>query len=159
MARDSARGRTPETREVRATNRRARHDYVISESFEVGLVLLGSEVKSLRLNTPTLREGYARIKNGEVWLEGVHIPPLPQASYFNHEATRPRKCLLKNREIKKLQHLIGAKGMTLVPLSLYFKGPKVKLELGLARGRTKGDRRQREREKEDKKQMRRLEQQ
>jgi SsrA-binding protein len=140
-----------------ATNRKARHDYVIEGVLEAGLVLKGSEVKSLRGNGATIAEGYARLQDGALWLFGVHVPPLPQASYQNHEPTRPRKCLVHNRELKKLRERLEQEGRTLVPLSLYFKGVRVKVELGLARGRKKEDKRAAEREKEDRKRMRAVE--
>ncbi len=139
---------------VLATNRRARRNYVIESTIEVGLVLLGSEVKSLRLNTPTISEGYARIKREELWLDGVGILPLPQASYRNHEPTRARKCLLHKRELRKITHALEAKGFTLVPLQMYFKGRRVKMELGLGQGRRKGDKRAYEKAKDDFRQMR-----
>ena len=141
-------------RQVIASNRKARHDYMLIAKLEAGLVLTGSEVKSLRSNGATLREGYARMEGGELWLLGVHIPPLPQASYHNHEPTRPRKCLVHKRELAKLEAELSAQGTTLVPLSLYFKGVRAKVELALARGRQKGDRRAREQEKEARKQIR-----
>jgi SsrA-binding protein len=141
-------------RVVKATNRRARRNYVIEDTVEAGLVLTGSEVKSLRNATPTLTEGFARIERDELWLYGVHIPPLPQASYLNHEPVRRRKCLMHRRELRKLAAQLDAKGKTLVPLSLYFKGTRVKVELGLGRGRQKGDKRAHEREKEDRKRIR-----
>ncbi|MDJ0976438.1 MAG: SsrA-binding protein SmpB [Planctomycetota bacterium] len=144
----------PSDKIVLATNRRARRDYAIHDSIEAGLVLLGSEVKSLRGSTPTLREGYARFRGEALWLFGIHIGPLPQASYQNHEPDRPRKCLLKKRELRKLKHALEAKGMTLVPLSLYFLKSRVKVELGLAKGRAKGDRRAADREKQDRKRIR-----
>ncbi len=139
---------------VLATNRRARRNYVIEAKIEAGLVLLGSEVKSLRTTTPTIAEGYARFRGEALWLYGVHILPLPQASYLNHEPARPRKCLLHKRELRKLKHRLEAKGQTLVALQMYFLGPRVKVELGVARGRRKGDKRSHEREKDDKKRMR-----
>jgi SsrA-binding protein len=139
---------------VIATNRRARHDYAIQAVLEAGLMLTGSEVKSLRTNGATLQEGWARLEDGELWLVGMHIPPLPQASYFNHEPTRPRKCLVHRREIGKLEAALAGQGTTLVPLSLYFKGHRVKVELGVARGRAKGDKREAERAKEDRERMR-----
>ncbi|MFO0933909.1 MAG: SsrA-binding protein SmpB [Planctomycetota bacterium] len=128
-------------RVVVATNRKARHDYAIVLVVEAGLVLLGSEVKSLRNATPSLQDGYARLDRGEVWLYGVHINPLPQASYRNHEPTRPRKCLLHRREIRKLETLLAGAGTTMVPLSLYFLGSRVKVELGIGRGKRHEDKR------------------
>jgi SsrA-binding protein len=141
-------------RQILATNRRARHDYVLTARLEVGLVLQGSEVKSLRTNGATIREGYAKIEGGELWLFGVHIPPLPQASTMNHEPDRKRKCLVHRRELRKLETELEPHGTTLVPVSLYFKGVRAKVELAVAHGRQKGDRRQREREKEDRKRIR-----
>lgn len=143
-----------EERVVLATNRRARRNFVIGAKIEAGLVLLGSEVKSLRVSTPTIAEGYARMKGGALWLFGVHILPLPQASYRNHEPTRPRKCLVHKRELRKLEAQLEAKGKTIVPLSMYFKGPRVKVELGVGSGRRKGDKRAHEREKEDRRRIR-----
>ena len=139
---------------VRASNRRAYRNYVIELKIEVGLALRGSEVKSLRLNTPTINEGFARVDGGELWLYSIHIPPLSQASYQNHEPTRRRKCLVHRRELNKIETLLGAEGKTMVPLSLYFKGPHVKVELGIGRGRRKADKRAHEREKEDRKRIR-----
>lgn len=147
----------PIARRVLATNRKARHNYVIESVIEAGLRLVGSEVKSLRDQNPTITDGYARIQGEELWLHGVFIPPLAQAARFGHEPTRRRKCLVHKRELRKLQRLLEADGRTLVALSIYFKGPHVKVELGVGRGRRKGDRRQREREKSDRRQIRRAE--
>ena len=141
-------------RQVIATNRKAWHNYVILSKIEAGLSLVGSEVKSLRVNGATIREGYAKMDDGELWLLGVHIAPLSQASYLNHEPLRPRKCLVHRKELRRIEESLEAKGLTMVPLSLYFKGVRVKVELGMARGRQKGDRRSREREKEDRREMR-----
>jgi SsrA-binding protein len=127
---------------VVATNRKARFDYAIALAVEAGLALVGSEVKSLRTSTPSLQDGYARVADGEVWLYGVHIPPLSQASYLNHEPRRARKCLLHRREIKKLEALLEGAGTTVVPLSLYFLGPRVKVELGVGRGKRFDDKRE-----------------
>jgi SsrA-binding protein len=144
----------PDDRVVLATNRRARWLYVIEQTFEAGLVLRGSEVKSLRTTPPSLAEGYARLKGGELWLEGVHVHPLPQAGTFNHEPLRPRKCLLHRRELRRLAHLLETRGATVVPLQIYFKGPRVKVELGVGRGRRKADKREHERAKADRREMR-----
>ncbi|MDA1194507.1 MAG: SsrA-binding protein SmpB [Planctomycetota bacterium] len=141
-------------RVVLATNRKARYHYVIEATVEAGLVLRGSEVKSLRTQNPTIAEGYARVKGDAVWLESVTIHPLPQASYQNHEPTRSRKCLLHRREITKIKHQLEAKGATLIPLQVYFKGHRVKVELGLGRGRNKGDRRQHEKDKHARREIR-----
>ena len=125
-----------------ATNRKARHDYAISHVVEAGLALLGSEVKSLRHGGASLQDGYARMENGELWVYGIHILPLPQASYFNHEPRRRRKCLVHRRELNKLEGLIGGEGTTMVPLSLYFRGSHVKVEIGVGRGKRQFDKRE-----------------
>ena len=141
-------------RVVLASNRRARRNYVIDAVLEAGLALKGSEVKSLRLQTPTITDGYARLIAGELWLYGVHILPLAQASYQNHEPTRRRKCLVHKRELRKLESRLKDTGTTCVALSMYFKNQHVKVELGIGRGRRKADKRQHEREKEDRKRVR-----
>jgi SsrA-binding protein len=125
-----------------ATNRKARHDYAISHVVEAGLVLYGSEVKSLRAGTASLADAFARVEDGEVWLYGVHVPPLPQASYQDHTPVRRRKCLLHGKEIHRLEALVDAKGTTIVALSLYFKGSRVKVELGVGRGKRVFDKRE-----------------
>ena len=126
-----------------ADNRKARHDYFIDESYEAGLALTGSEIKSIRAGRINLRGGYARVLNGEVWLYDVHISPYEQSgSYFNHEPTRPRKLLLHRREISRILGLVERQGFTLVPLRVYFKGRRAKLELGLARGKKLYDKRE-----------------
>jgi SsrA-binding protein len=125
-----------------ATNRRARHDYHIEETFEAGVALLGSEVKSLRGGKASLQDAYAVVRDGEVFLVGVHIPPYPQASVQNHEPTRVRKLLLHRAEIRRLIGKTAERGLTLVPLRLYFKGNRVKVELALARGRRAYDKRE-----------------
>ena len=126
-----------------ADNRKARHDYFIEESYEAGLALTGSEIKSLRGGRLNLRGGYARVVNGEVWLHDVHISPYEQSgAYFNHEPTRPRKLLLHRREISRILGQVERQGFTLVPLRVYFKGRRAKLELGLARGKKLYDKRE-----------------
>ncbi len=124
-----------------AENRKARHDYFVEESFEAGLVLVGSEVKSCRAGRVNLRDGYAQIKDGEVFLYNVHISPYEQANRFNHEPLRPRKLLLHKGEIRRLFGLVREKGFTLVPLQMYFKKGKAKVELALARGKKAYDKR------------------
>jgi SsrA-binding protein len=125
-----------------ATNRRARHDYHIEETYEAGISLMGSEVKTLRGGKASLQDAYALVRDGEVFLVGAHIPPYPQASMQNHEPTRIRKLLLHKGEIRKLIGKTAEKGLTLIPLRLYFKGNKVKVELGLAKGKRHYDKRQ-----------------
>jgi SsrA-binding protein len=124
------------------TNRAAYHDYFIDETVEAGIALTGTEVKSIRSGHANLRGSYARIKDGEVWLEGAHVSEYEQGTYMNHEPTRARKLLLHRREIDKLERSLSAKGLTLVPLKLYFKHNHVKVELGLARGKKLYDKRE-----------------
>jgi len=124
-----------------AENRKARHDYFVEESFEAGIVLLGSEVKSCRAGRVNLRDGYAQVKDGEIFLYNVHISPYEQANRFNHEPLRPRKLLLHKSEIRRLFGLVREKGFTLVPLQMYFKKGKAKVQLALARGKKAYDKR------------------
>ncbi len=122
-------------------NRRARFEYQILESLEAGLVLTGTEVKSIRAGGVSLSEAYARIRDGEAWLVGMHIPPYKQGSFSNTEPNRPRKLLLHKEEIARLQSRIGEKGLTIVPLRLYFTRGMAKLQLGVARGKKLWDKR------------------
>lgn len=125
-----------------AVNRKARHDYFIEDEYEAGLVLKGTEVKSLRLGKANLKDSYARIKDGEVFVYQMHIGPYPFAYYDNHDPLRPRKLLLHKREIKRLYGKVNEKGHTLVPLKLYFKNGKVKMSLALAKGKRQYDKRE-----------------
>ncbi len=128
---------------VVAENRRARHDYHIEESIEAGIVLTGSEIKSVRAGRVNLRGSYARVVNNEVFLYEAHISPYEQSgTYFNHDPMRPRKLLLHRREIRRLIGLVRQKGLTLVPLRIYFKGRRAKVELGIARGKKLYDKRE-----------------
>jgi SsrA-binding protein len=129
-------------KKIIASNRRARHDYTIEDTVEAGLVLTGTEVKSLRAGRATLTEGFGQITDHEAWLHGVHIPEYTQGTWTNHDPRRIRKLLLHRREIDKLASSIQERGLTLVPLSLYFSGGKVKIELALARGKRAYDKRQ-----------------
>jgi SsrA-binding protein len=129
-------------KKIIASNRRARHDYTIEDTVEAGLVLTGTEVKSLRAGRATLTEGFGQITDHEAWLHGVHIPQYTQGTWTNHDPRRVRKLLLHRREIDKLASSIQERGLTLVPLSLYFSGGKVKIELALARGKRAYDKRQ-----------------
>jgi len=129
-------------RKLIAQNKKARHDYLIEDSFECGLVLTGTEVKSLRAGRASLVDAYARIVDGEVWLEGMHIPEYTQASWTNHEPRRTRKLLLHRGEIMRLVGKTKEGGLTLVPLALYFRDGRAKVELALARGRKSYDKRQ-----------------
>ena len=125
-----------------ATNRQARHDYFIEETFEAGLALTGTEIKSIRAGRLNLREAYARVENGEAWLVGMHVSPYDQAGgAFQHDPLRPRKLLLHRREIAHLRAQLGQKGLTLVPLRLYLKRGRAKVELGLAKGKKLYDKR------------------
>jgi len=123
-------------------NREARHNYFIDEIYEAGLVLLGSEVKSLRDGKANLKDSYGRIQKGEAFLVNAHVSPYPGANQFNHEPTRPRKLLLHQREIERLTSKTKEKGLTLIPLRLYFKNGRAKVELGLARGKKLYDKRE-----------------
>jgi SsrA-binding protein len=125
-----------------AQNRRARHDYDIIETYECGLVLKGTEVKSLREGTAHLRDAFARVMDGEAWLIQLHIPPYSNASAFQHDPDRHRKLLLHRKQIHELSERTSREGLTLVPLSIYFKEGKAKLELALAKGRRRYDKRQ-----------------
>ena len=125
-----------------AQNRKARHDYYIEDVFEAGVVLTGTEVKSLRAGRASLVDGFALVRDGEVWLQGVHIPEYTQGTWTNHEPRRSRKLLLHKREIVKLIGKTKESGYTLVPLALYFKDGKAKVEVALARGKRSYDKRQ-----------------
>lgn len=124
-----------------AQNRRARHDYEIIQRYEAGIVLTGSEIKLVREHNVQLQGAYARVKDGEVWLQDVHIAPYLNAGYAPHNVTRDRKLLLHKKEIRKINELLGEQGLTLIPLSMYFKRGKAKVELGLGRGLKRYDKR------------------
>jgi SsrA-binding protein len=136
-----ARPQQHEGEKIIAVNRKARHDYFIEESLEAGLVLTGSEVKSLRAGKAQLKDSYARIERGEAWLANAHISEYNPAAQFGHEPTRQRKLLLHAREIDRLTGKTKEKGLTLIPLRLYFKNGRAKVELGLARGKKQYDKR------------------
>ena len=138
-----------------AENRKARHDYHIESEVEAGLVLKGTEVKSLRQGRVNLKDAYARIKYGEVFVYQMHIGPYPHASYDNHEPLRPRKLLLHKREIKRLYGKVNEKGSTLVPLKIYFKNGKAKLSLALAKGKRKYDKRDAIRRRDEQRELER----
>jgi SsrA-binding protein len=124
-----------------AQNRKARHDYHIEDTWEAGLVLVGTEVKSLRAGRASLVDGFAEVDGGEVWLHGVHIPEYSQGTWTNHSARRKRKLLLNRAEIVKIERKITDKGYTLVPLNLYFKDGRAKVEIALAKGKKAYDKR------------------
>lgn len=136
-----------------ATNRRARHEYEILETYEAGLVLRGTEVKSLREGQVNFKDSYASIQRDEAWLHGCHIAPYHHGTDANHEPERSRKLLLHRREIARLTGKVAERGLTLVPLRLYFKQGRAKLELGLARGKKLHDKRQSLREREARREM------
>ncbi len=129
-------------RKLVAQNKKARHDYTIEDVYEAGLVLTGTEVKSLRAGRASLVDGFAAIQDGEVWLQGVHIPEYTQGTWTNHEPRRSRKLLLHRQEISRLVGKTKESGLTIVPLSLYFKDGKAKVEIALARGKRNYDKRQ-----------------
>ena len=136
-----------------AQNKKARHDYSIEDVIEAGIVLVGTEVKSLREGRASLVDGFAQIKNGEVWLHNVHIPEYDAGTWTNHEPRRIRKLLVNRLEITRLSKALHDSGNTLVPLSIYFKDGRAKIELAVAKGRKEHDKRQALREKADKREV------
>ncbi|THG28546.1 SsrA-binding protein SmpB [Naasia lichenicola] len=136
-------------RKVVATNRKARHDYTIEDTYEAGMVLYGTEVKSLRMGRASLVDGYAYIDNGEIWLDAVHIPEYTEGTWTNHATRRKRKLLLHKEQILKISHRIRDGGYTLVPLQIYFNDGKAKVELAIAKGKREYDKRQTLRERQD----------
>ena len=124
-----------------AQNRKAYHDYFVEEKFECGLVLYGTEVKSIRNGRVNLKESWAQIRNGEAWAEGIHISPYEQGNIFNRDPLRPKKLLLHRNEIRKLDSQVMRQGSTLIPLEIYFKDGKAKLQLGLCKGKQIHDKR------------------
>ena len=128
-------------RKVIAQNKKARHDYSIEDVFECGIVLTGTEVKSLRMGRASLIDGFAMVDKGELWLSGVHIPEYTQGTWTNHTPRRDRKLLVHAAEIRKLSARMKEGGLTLVPLSLYFKDGKAKIELAVAKGKKVHDKR------------------
>jgi SsrA-binding protein len=125
-----------------ANNRRAFHDYIVDERIECGISLLGTEVKSIREGRVSFADSYARIRNDELWLIGLHISQYNQASVFNHEPARDRKLLVHRQEIRRLRRKVDEKGYTLIPLRLYFSRSLVKVEIGLCKGKRRHDKRQ-----------------
>lgn len=142
-------------RETIARNKRARHDYHILDTWEAGIVLTGSEVKSLRNGKANISDAYGIVKDGEVQLLNLHISPYEQASFFNHEPTRTRKLLLHRREIRKMIGAVERQGLTLVPLELYFLRGKAKVAIGLGKGKKLYDKRADEKAKDDQRDMQR----
>ena len=144
----------PEER-IAISNRKARHDYQILDVYETGIVLKGSEVKSLRLGKANLQDSYAALKRGEVWLYNMHISMFDQANQFNHDPVRERKLLLNKSEIRKLIGKTTEKGLTLIPLKVYFKKGIAKVELALAKGKKQYDRREDIKKRDVEREMRR----
>ncbi|MBT2472832.1 SsrA-binding protein SmpB [Streptomyces sp. ISL-66] len=136
-------------RKLIAQNKKARHDYTIIDTYECGLVLTGTEVKSLRQGRASLVDGFVSVESGEAWLYNVHVPEYSQGTWTNHSARRKRKLLLHREEIDKLDSKTGETGNTIVPLSLYFKDGRAKIEIALAKGKKEYDKRQALREKQD----------
>jgi SsrA-binding protein len=135
--------------EVIARNKRARFDYEIVDQWEAGIMLLGTEVKSLRAGRATITDAYGIVKDGEVWLINMHVPPYEQGNQFNHDPTRTRKLLLHGREVRRLIGAVERQGLTLVALELYFKGSHAKVRLGLGKGKKLHDKRSAIREREE----------
>jgi SsrA-binding protein len=140
---------------VVATNRKARHDYTIEDTYEAGLVLTGTEVKSLRAGRASLVDGYAFIDGGEAWLDAVHIPEYHEGTWTNHPPRRKRKLLLHKQQILKLSSKVKEGGYTLVPLQLYFSDGRAKVEIALAKGKREYDKRQALRERQDRREAER----
>jgi SsrA-binding protein len=139
--------------EPRVDNRRARFEYEFLEHVEAGLVLTGTEIKSVRTGQISIAEAYARAREGEMWLYGMHIPPYKEGSFSNHEPNRPRKLLLHRNEIARLSKSSAEKGYTIVPTRLYFKRGRVKIDLALARGKKQWDKRNVTKEREAKREI------
>ncbi|MGI8328863.1 SsrA-binding protein SmpB [Actinomadura scrupuli] len=139
-----------------AQNKKARFDYHIDDTWEAGLVLMGTEVKSLRAGRASLVDGYAQVRDGEVWLMNVHIPEYLQGTWTNHSARRSRKLLLHKREIQRIIEKTRESGLTVIPLALYFNDGRAKVEIGLARGKKSHDKRQAIAERESKREMARV---
>jgi SsrA-binding protein len=155
MARKDGNNKSGANLSPRIANRKALHDYFIDAKLECGIVLKGSEVKSLRLGKAQLQEAYAAVEKGELVLHQCHVDPYDKANILNHEPLRPKKLLAHKKEIEKLETATKDKGVTLIPLAMYFKDGRVKVEIAVARGRRYQDKRQSIKEKEMKKDMRR----
>jgi SsrA-binding protein len=142
-------------RKLVATNRKASHDYLVEETYEAGVVLTGTEVKALRAGRASLADGFAEVDQGELWLQNVHIPEYAQGTWTNHAPRRKRKLLLHKLEILKIEAAVREKGKTLVPLSLYFRDGRVKVEIAVARGKREYDKRHALRERQDRREAER----
>ena len=139
-----------------SVNRQAYHDYFVDETYEAGIALTGTEIKSIRAGRVNLRGAFARIKDGEMWIDGMHVAPYEQGSYMNQDPLRPRKLLLHRRQIDHLVGRVQAKGLTLIPLKLYFKENRAKIEVGLCRGKKLYDKREAIAEREAKREVARV---
>ncbi|MBV8727562.1 MAG: SsrA-binding protein SmpB [Candidatus Eremiobacteraeota bacterium] len=148
MAKGARGEQAPQNRSPAIDNRRARYEYEILESLETGIVLTGTEIKSIRAGGISLAESYARVRDGELWLIGMRVPPYKEGSHANPDPDRPRKLLLHKEQIVRLGSRAAEKGLTLVPLRLYFTRGKVKIEIGLARGKKLWDKRRATAERE-----------
>ena len=142
-------------RKLIAQNKKARHDYSIEDVYEAGMVLTGTEVKSLRAGRATLSDGFATLDDGEVWLRGVHIPEYTQGTWTNHEPRRARKLLLNREEVRRITGKVRDSGVTIVPLAMYFQDGYAKVEIAIARGRKSYDKRQAIAERESKRETER----
>jgi SsrA-binding protein len=151
-----AKGKDSSSDAPRIANRRAFHEYFIEAKLECGIALVGSEVKSLRAGKAQIAEAYARVEHGQLVLHGAHIDPYAPATKFNHDPLRERRLLAHRREIKKLESAMKQKGVTLVPLAMYFKNGRVKVEIGVAKGKQQHDKRDAIRKKEQDREMRRI---
>ena len=140
-----------------AQNKKAYHDYFVDETYEAGIALFGTEIKSIRMGQVNLKDSYCSIKDGEIFALGIHISPYEKGNIFNREPRRERKLLMHKREIMKLAGLVGQKGYTLVPLSFYFSGPRIKVEIGLCRGKKLYDKRDSDAQREAGREMERYE--
>uniref|UniRef100_A0A7C2NSR0 SsrA-binding protein n=1 Tax=Schlesneria paludicola TaxID=360056 RepID=A0A7C2NSR0_9PLAN len=153
MAKTQAAAEDPNARVV-CRNRRARHEYDLLQQLECGIVLAGSEVKSIRANKISIEEAYVRVRDGEVWLMNCDIAEYPQATYMNHEPRRPRKLLLRRSEVRKFAEAAAQKGLTIIPLDVHFARGLVKLTVAVARGRKLHDKREKLKQRTDQKEMR-----
>jgi SsrA-binding protein len=142
-------------RRVIAQNKKARHDYFVDETFEAGIELFGTEVKSLRQGRVNLKDSYCSFKDGEIFALGIHISPYEKGNIFNREPRRDRKLLMHKKEIIKLSSYVAQKGYTVIPLSMYFKGDRIKVELGLCRGKKLYDKRETDAKKQANREMER----
>ncbi len=155
MAKSTARAGKSGGRKLIAANRKARHDYTIEDTLEAGMMLSGTEVKSLRMGRASLVDGYAVIIDGEAFLQQVHIPEYTEGTWTNHTPRRTRKLLMHKEEITKLDRRVSESGLTLVPLSMYFVDGRAKVEIGVARGKKTYDKRQTMRERQDRRDVER----